>query len=326
MSFQLVEKMLSGDRRALARLLTLVEAEPHKLPSVMSAIHGHGGKSYCVGVTGPPGAGKSTIVHGLVRIMRGQGVTVGILAVDPTSPFSGGAVLGDRVRMQQHYLDPGVFIRSFATRNAHGGLSQVAGASVKLLDAFGKDMIIVETVGVGQTELDITTVADSVVVTLVPEAGDGIQTMKAGLMEIGDIFVVNKADRPGAPRLMAAIKAALALDGSSSAWRPPVLLTQAHNGDGVQTVHEKISEHRDAMKDTPGLERRYRERRKSEFAQTLSEAMEARIIRLMMRDGPLRAIAERVESGELDPYSAAALAMDEGLPMSQSTEALGEGR
>ena len=312
--------MLSGNRRALARLFTLVEEDPHRLPAIMSAIHGHGGKSYCVGVTGPPGAGKSTIVDCLVHIMRGQGASVGILAVDPSSPFSGGAVLGDRVRMQQHYLDPGVFIRSFATRNAHGGLSQVAGVSVKLLDAFGKDIIIVETVGVGQTELDITTVADSVVVTFVPEAGDGIQTMKAGLMEIGDIFVVNKAGRPGASRLVAAIKATLALDGSSPTWRPPVLLTQAHKGDGIQAVHEKIFEHRDAMADTPELERRHRERRKAAFAQTLGEAVQARITGLILREGPLKVLAERVENGELDPYSAAALALDEGLLPSESAE------
>ena len=308
----LVERMLEGDRRALARLLTLLERDLDKLPAVMRAIHHLTGRAYCLGVTGPPGAGKSTIVDRLVQIFRRKGAAVGVLAVDPTSPFSGGAVLGDRIRMQRHYLDEGVFIRSLATRGAHGGLSTIARASVKLLDASGKDVIIVETVGVGQTELDIVRVADTVVVVLVPEAGDGVQTMKAGLMEIGDIFLVNKADREGAGRLVAAIDATLGLGDGSAPWRPPVLLSQAHRGEGIQALHDKVLEHRQAMETNSRLECRRRQRQKLEFAQTLQEAVDAGISELMSRDGALKDLATRVETGELDPYSAAAQVLGDG--------------
>ncbi|MBI4640630.1 MAG: methylmalonyl Co-A mutase-associated GTPase MeaB, partial [Candidatus Tectomicrobia bacterium] len=194
----LVERMISGDERALARLISLAENDAEELPDLISRLFPYTGRGYCIGVTGPPGAGKSTIVDKLTQWIRQRGETVGILAVDPTSPFTGGAVLGDRIRMQQHYLDKGVFIRSMASRGSQGGLAKAARNAIKLLDASGKDFIIVETVGVGQTELDIMRVADTVMVVLVPEAGDAIQTMKAGLMEIADIFVVNKADREGA--------------------------------------------------------------------------------------------------------------------------------
>ena len=326
MASQLVEKMLEGDRRALARLFTLLEQDSIKLSTIVRAIHAHTGGAYCIGVTGPPGVGKSTIVDGLVQILRGEGATVGVLAVDPTSPFSGGALLGDRIRMQRHYLDRGVFIRSLATRGAQGGLSRVARVSTKLLDAFGEDVVIVETVGVGQTELDISKVADTVVVALAPETGDAVQAMKAGLMEIADIFVVNKADREGAGRLAAAIEAALRLDDDDPWWRPPIVLTQAHKGDGLQLLHERIVAHRQAMEKTSHLEHRRRQRQKDEFAQTLKEAVEVSISGLISRDGAVSAMAARVEKGELDPYSAAALVLNDGALLSQLVRALGEGR
>lgn len=303
---RLVAKTLEGDRRALARLITLLEQDSGKLSAIMRAIYPHTKGAYCIGVTGAPGAGKSTIVDVLVRILRDQGSAVGILAVDPTSPFSGGAVLGDRIRMQRHYLDQGVFIRSLATRGVHGGLSRVAGASVKLLDAFGEEMVIVETVGVGQTELDIMKVADMVVVVLVPEAGDAVQAMKAGLMEIGDIFVVNKADREGAGRLAAAVKAAVGLDGGESWWSAPVLLTQAHKGEGIQGLYEAILEHRRTMESTSRLEQRRRQRNRQEFTAVLKEAVESEVARLVSRDGALSQLASQVEKGEIDPYTAAA--------------------
>src|SRR3989440_385498 len=216
----LVERMLGGDRLALARLITHVENRSVAVPSIMQAVHGGARDAYVLGVTGPPGAGKSTVVDRLTALLRAEGDTVGIVAVDPSSPFSGGAVLGDRIRMQAHALDPGVFIRSMATRGSLGGLARATGEVIKLLAASGHDWVLVETVGVGQTELDIMKLADTTVVVLVPESGDAIQTMKAGLMEAADLFVVNKADRAGAPALMAELKFAAHLHHASSILTP----------------------------------------------------------------------------------------------------------
>src|SRR5262245_38661084 len=225
----LVKRMLDGDRLALARLITRVENRLPDVPEIIRAIHPHTGRAYVLGVTGPPGAGKSTLVDRLTAHLRAKGATVGIIAVDPSSPYTGGAVLGDRIRMQAHTLDPGVFIRSMATRGSLGGLARATGDIIKLMDAFGFPWIIVETVGVGQTELDIIRQVDTTVVALVPESGDSIQAMKAGLMEVADVFVVNKADRDGAHALMAELKFSVHLHYTSSAqprdvdWEVPVL-------------------------------------------------------------------------------------------------------
>ena len=189
---ELIDRMLSGDVLSLARLISIVERDNAEMPAVMKLVYAHLGKAYCIGITGPAGAGKSTIVDRLTAVLRQQGSTVGIICADPSSPFSGGAVLGDRIRMQQHYLDDGVFIRSMATRGSQGGLPRNTSNVIKLLSAFGKDYVLVETVGVGQTELDIMQNTDTTVVILTPEAGDTIQTMKAGLLEIADVFAVNK--------------------------------------------------------------------------------------------------------------------------------------
>ena len=313
----LLQRMLEGDRRALARLLTLLEQSAERRSEIVKAIHPRLSGAYVIGVTGPPGAGKSMIGDGLVRIFRETGARVGVLAVDPSSPFSGGAILGDRVRMRRHYLDRGVFIRSLATRGGQGGLSHVVPAAIRLLDAFGMDVVIVETVGVGQTELEVTSTADTVAVILVPEAGDGVQAMKAGLMEIGDIFVVNKADRPGADRAASYIRTAVALGTPRADWNPPIVMTEAHRGKGVQELHDKVQEHRASLERTSGerisgLDSRRRDRLQREFAAALREVVTAEIDTMISSDGVLAELAARVQAGELDPYAAAAEAMRSG--------------
>lgn len=307
---RLVERMLAGDRLALARLITHVENRTGAVPAIMRAVHGRGRDAYVVGITGPPGAGKSTIVDRLTAALRAQGRTVGVVAVDPSSPFTGGAVLGDRIRMQAHALDPGVFIRSMATRGAFGGLARATGNVIKLLAAFGLEWVLVETVGVGQTELDIMKLADTTVVVLVPESGDAIQTMKAGLMEAADVFVVNKADRAGAPALMAELKFSAHLQYTSVTarrdvdWEIPVLATEAQNNVGIGELLDTVGRHRAALAAAGALEERRRRRRRDEFRGLLVEELTTAIER-RLESGDLAPTFERVAAGEMDPYSAA---------------------
>ena len=303
---ELVDRMLAGAQQSLSRLITLVERDAPEVSAIMREISPRLGQAYIIGITGPPGGGKSTLANGLTRIARNKGLSVGIIAIDPTSPFTGGAVLGDRVRMQQHFLDSEVFIRSMATRGSHGGLSQTARGVIKLLDAFGKDLIMVETIGVGQTELDIVDAVDTTIVVLVPEAGDTIQTMKAGLMEIGDIFVVNKADREGAIRLLAELEAGLLLSAKESQWRAPVLATQAVNDIGVAELYHEIERHRGYLEATGQLSQRRRQQRKEELLHIIEQRIRGQLLHLVERDGLLMGALEKVERGELDPYSAAA--------------------
>src|SRR6059036_240044 len=268
---RMIDRMLGGDRLALARLITQVENRTAALPAIMKAVYPRAHGAYVVGVTGPPGAGKSTVVDRLTARLRGEAATVGVVAVDPSSPFTGGAVLGDRIRMQAHTLDPGVFIRSMATRGSLGGLASATGDVIKLMGAFGFPWILIETVGVGQTELDIIRQADTTVVILVPESGDSVQAMKAGLMEVADIFVVNKADREGAHALMAELRFSVHLHYSSSAspkdidWEIPVLAAQATNDVGLAELLAEVKRHRSVLEQTGALEKRRRARRRADL-------------------------------------------------------------
>lgn len=301
---ELVEKMLAGDRLSLARLITMVERESEEVPEIMRSIYPRTGRAYCVGITGPPGGGKSTMVSRLTTIARKKQLQVGVVAVDPTSPFSGGAVLGDRVRMQQHFLDDGVFIRSMATRGSHGGLPRTASSVIKLLDASGKDLILLETVGVGQTEVDVMETADTVVVILVPEAGDTIQTMKAGLMEIADIFAVNKADRPGADFVVADLMAMLHQSPKQSWWQVPVVATQAANDVGITDLYEQIEKHYAALRESGRLDTRRRKQRRADLLRNIESTITTQTLQVVLGDEQLNRYLERVEKGEIDPYAA----------------------
>jgi LAO/AO transport system kinase len=307
----LVEQMRAGAQRPLARLISIVERQEPAVPAIMQQLYPHLGKAYSIGVTGPPGGGKSTLVDRLTAILRQKGLTVGIIAADPTSPFSGGAILGDRIRMQQHYLDPGVFIRSMTTQDRHGGLPPAAKDVIKLMDAAGKDMILVETVGVGQTELDIVETTDTTVVLLVPEAGDAIQTLKAGLMEIADIFMVNKADREGADRLMAELRMMREIQQAPGGWDVPIVATQAHRGVGVEALYEAIQAHRRFLEESGELQRRRAQHRRKELWDLVEHRVSQRLTQRVREDSTLAALVEKVMRAEVDPHTAAARIMDD---------------
>ena len=305
----LVDRMLAGDRLALARLITRVENRMPGVAEIMRTVQPHLGRAHVLGVTGPPGAGKSTLVDRLTARLRAEGQRVAIIAVDPSSPFTGGAVLGDRIRMQSHTLDQDVFIRSMATRGSLGGLAATTGDVIKLMDAAGFPWILIETVGVGQTELDIIKQADTTVVTLVPESGDSVQAMKAGLMEVADIFVVNKADRDGAHALMAELRFSVHLHYSSSVspkdidWEIPVLAAQATNDVGVAELLAEVKRHRSVLEQTGALEKRRRARRRADLRTLLSEECAGRVMALVERDPELVAVIDAVAEGKLDAYS-----------------------
>jgi len=301
---RLVERILKGENVSLSRVISLVENESSQVPEIMKLIAPHLGKAHCIGVTGPPGVGKSTLVDKLTVLMRKQGLKVGIIAVDPSSPFTGGAVLGDRIRMQQHYLDDGVFIRSMATRGSVGGLPQATSSVIKLLDAAGKDIILIETVGVGQSEVDIMEKTDTVLVILCPESGDAIQTMKAGLFEIADIFVVNKSDHPGADNFVRDIQAMLQLR-ETSWWNIPVVATEAVNDIGIEELYKQIQSHHQALCEEGRLSQRRQLQRKQDFIKTLERKLTHKLLMLIEQGGQLSIYIERVEKGEIDPYSAA---------------------
>ncbi len=302
---------VAGSIQAAARLITLIENDGEGAAVALRALFPHTGRAHVVGITGPPGSGKSTLVNAAIRALRAQGRRVGVIAVDPSSPFTGGALLGDRIRMQDHSTDPEVFVRSMATRGSLGGLARATGEAVAVLDAWGASTIFVETVGTGQAEVDVVSAADTVVVVSAPGLGDGVQALKAGVMEIGDVFAVNKADRPDADRTVTDLKMVLAL-APEGGWRPPVLPTVATTGEGVAEVLEAVSNHLRHQEQSGGLAGR----RKARWRREVVRAVEARLRAQTMGGAAvasLDGLVELVASGQLDPRGAAIRLLAAGL-------------
>jgi LAO/AO transport system kinase len=300
---QIAEAVLAGDPRATARAISLIEDDGPAAAEVIRRVFARTGRAYLIGVTGAPGAGKSTLVDKMTAAIRQDGRTVGIVAVDPTSPFSGGAILGDRVRMQAHAGDPGVFIRSMATRGHLGGLAHATGEAALVLDASGRDVVLIETVGVGQDEVDIVRTADISIVTLVPGAGDDVQALKAGIMEIADIFVVNKADREGADRTVVSIEATLSLHSyEPSAWRPPIVKTEATSGKGIPELLAAVEQFKTHTKADQGTRRRARAEWR--MRELLGHRFLAHVERHVLAAGELDGILARIAGRDLDPYTA----------------------
>ncbi len=312
---KIIQRLLTGDRRAIARLITIIENDGAEAQEALAALYPHTGQAHIVGVTGAPGTGKSTLVNELAKVYRKRDRTVGIIAVDPTSPFSGGALLGDRIRMRDLSGDPGIFIRSMATRGSLGGLARATADAINVLDAAGYQTILVETVGAGQAEVDIARAAHTTIVVEAPGLGDEIQAFKAGITEIADIFVVNKADREGADRTAMALQMILDLDHSphlssqAPRWRPPICKTIALRGQGIGAVIEAIEEHAAYLRESGNLQRRERERLEQELRSIITQEM-ARSFFERLDEAQFDCLVDSIVRRELDPYSAAALLLE----------------
>lgn len=301
----------TGDQRLLAREISLVEDEMPEKDEVLRQLHEHTGHGYILGFTGSPGAGKSSLVDSIIREIRKRNQTVGVIAVDPSSPFSGGAFLGDRIRMNEHAMDEGVFVRSMATRGSLGGLAKTTKEVVKVMDAFGIDWIIIETVGVGQSELDIMYIADTTIVVLTPGAGDSIQSMKAGIMEIADIFAINKCDMPGADTLSLEVNIMLDMQDDHIKWRPPVMMTSnLHKAEGVVELLDAIETHRNYLNEKGLFAEKRRERTKNETLDIVNHQWQRLVYEEVSHPGRVNELLAKVAAREVDPYTAASKIMD----------------
>jgi LAO/AO transport system kinase len=304
-----VEKILAGDVRTVARMIRDIDDGIPEVRETLKALYPHTGRAYVVGITGAPGVGKSTLVDQMLVHLRKQGRTVGVLAVDPTSPFSGGAILGDRVRMQRHSLDEGVFIRSLATRGYFGGLTQSTRSAIDVLDAMGKDIILVETVGVGQDEVDVVKAAQTTVIVTVPGMGDDIQAIKAGILEVGDIFVINKADRDGVEKTLADLRLMIDMDQKKyedRRWKPPILKVEALFDKGVQELLEGIEDHRRFLAESGGPESsgRRRDRVREELAEMVKNRIVQEVFDHLKGSGEFERAVDSVVERKTDPYTA----------------------
>jgi LAO/AO transport system kinase len=299
----LAEGVRSGDKRALARAISLVENGDSLAYDVVRDLYPLTGQSYAIGVTGPPGVGKSSLISALVRHVRADGTSVGVISVDPSSPFSQGALLGDRIRLADHFTDPEVFIRSMGTRGHLGGLAEATLQAVLVLDAAGKELVFVETVGAGQSEVEVIGIADTVVLVLMPGSGDSVQALKAGIMEIPDVIAINKMDHPAAKTMLNEVRSILSLD-RERAWRPPIVLTEATRGENVDTLWEKIAEHRAYLESNGLLEQRRRKNLAGEVFAVASGRAKTHLERAVEGDPELQRLLDEVQRRELDPLSA----------------------
>jgi len=309
---QLAQGVVNGDKRSIARAITLIENNGEDAQKLVSLLYPYTGKAHIVGITGPGGSGKSTLIEKLISELRRRGKTVGVLATDPSSPFTGGAFLGDRIRMQKFATDEEVFIRSMATRNVPGGIAKATKDAVNVLDAAGKDVIIVETVGAGQAEVDIIKVAHTVVVVFAPGLGDEIQAIKAGIMEIADIFVVNKADLENANRAVTDLKASLELNVQEKAWKPPVLKTVALTGEGIEQLVNEIFEHKAFLEKGEGASKR-RKWVETELVEAIKQKVADLIVDDLKKRKVFNELVEKVMNRQVDPYSAASKIVAETL-------------
>jgi LAO/AO transport system kinase len=315
----LAEGVRTGDTRALARAISLVENGDPLAYDLVRDIYPDTGRTYAVGITGPPGVGKSSLISGLIGHIRAQERTIGVISVDPSSPFTHGALLGDRIRLSDHFLDPGVFIRSMGTRGHLGGLAETTLQALLVLDAAGKDLVFLETVGAGQSEVEVIGIADTVVLVLMPGSGDSVQALKAGIMEIPDVIAINKMDHPAAKTMLKEVRSILSLD-RDRAWKPPIVLTEATRGENIPELWEKVEEHRAHLESGGLLEERRRKNLAGEVFAVASGRAKAHLQQAVADDPELRRLLDEVQRRELDPLTAVKEIMERVFKLGDTTD------